>query len=56
MISQLTTTPLVTEVAKVPRVLESATYHPQEANRLLLELNRAIAAGEIDYHPFERTG
>ena len=24
----------------------------QESNRLLLELNRAIAAGEIDYRPF----
>ncbi|HLG08755.1 MAG TPA: hypothetical protein VI409_08835 [Gaiellaceae bacterium] len=27
-------------------------HDPQESNRLLLELNRAIAAGEIDYHPF----
>jgi hypothetical protein len=26
---------------------------PQESNRLLLELNRAIAAGEIDYSPFD---
>jgi len=24
-----------------------------ETNRLLLELNRAIAAGEIEYHPFD---
>lgn len=30
----------------------SAAHDPQESNRLLLELNRAIAAGEIDYHPF----
>ena len=29
----------------------SAAHDPQESNRLLLELNRAIAAGEIDYHP-----
>jgi hypothetical protein len=30
----------------------SAAHDPQESNRLLLELNRAIAAGEVDYHPF----
>jgi len=30
----------------------SAAHDPQESNRLLLELNRAIAAGEIDYRPF----
>ena len=30
----------------------SAAHDPQESNRLLLELNRAITAGEIDYHPF----
>ena len=30
----------------------SAAHDPQESNRLLLELNRASAAGEIDYHPF----
>jgi hypothetical protein len=30
----------------------SAAHDPQESNRLLLELNRAIAAGEIDYQPF----
>jgi len=29
------------------------TNDPQESNRLLLELNRAIAAGEIDYRPFD---
>jgi hypothetical protein len=32
----------------------SAAHDPQESNRLLLELNRAIAAGEVEYHPFER--
>jgi hypothetical protein len=31
----------------------SAAHDPQVSNRLLLELNRAIAAGEIDYHPFD---
>jgi hypothetical protein len=31
----------------------SAAHDPQESNRLLLELNRAIAAGEIDYRPFD---
>jgi hypothetical protein len=31
----------------------SAAHNPEESNRLLLELNRAIAAGEIEYHPFE---
>jgi hypothetical protein len=30
----------------------SAAHYPQESNRLLLELNRAIAAGEIEYRPF----
>ncbi len=30
----------------------SAAHDPQESNRLLLELNHTIAAGEIDYHPF----
>jgi hypothetical protein len=29
-------------------------HDPQESNRRLLELNRAIAAGEVDYRPFER--
>jgi hypothetical protein len=31
----------------------SAARDPQASNRLLLELNRAIAAGEIEYRPFE---
>ena len=31
----------------------SAAHDPQQSDRLLLELNRAIAAGEIDYHPFD---
>jgi hypothetical protein len=31
----------------------SASHDPQESSRLLLELNRAIAAGEIEYHPFD---
>jgi hypothetical protein len=31
----------------------SAAHDPAESNRLLLELNRAIAAGEIEYRPFE---
>jgi hypothetical protein len=31
----------------------SATHDPHESNRLLLELNRAIAAGEVPYHPFD---
>jgi hypothetical protein len=30
----------------------SAAHDPQESNRLLLELNRAIAAGEVEYSPF----
>jgi hypothetical protein len=30
----------------------SAAHDAQESNRLLLELNRAIAAGEIEYRPF----
>ena len=30
----------------------SAAHDPQESNRLLLELNRAIAAGEVEYQPF----
>ncbi len=31
----------------------SAVHDPQESNRLLLELNRAIVAGEVDYRPFD---
>jgi hypothetical protein len=31
----------------------SAAHDPNESNRLLLELNRAIAAGEVEYRPFE---
>jgi len=31
----------------------SAAHDPQESNRLLLELNRRIAAGEVEYSPFE---
>jgi hypothetical protein len=31
----------------------SAAHDPAESNRLLLELNRAIAAGEVEYHPFD---
>ena len=30
-----------------------AAHDPQQSNRLLLELNRAIAAGEIEYRPFD---
>jgi hypothetical protein len=30
----------------------SAAHDTAESNRLLLELNRAIAAGEVEYHPF----
>jgi hypothetical protein len=30
----------------------SAAHDPQDSNRRLLELNRAIAAGEIEYRPF----
>jgi hypothetical protein len=30
-----------------------AARDPQESNRFLLELNRAIGAGEIDYRPFD---
>ena len=30
----------------------SAAHDPQDSNRRLLELNRAIAAGEIEYQPF----
>ncbi len=32
----------------------SAAHNVDESNRLLLELNRAIAAGEIEYRPFGR--
>lgn len=32
----------------------SAAHDPAESNRLLLELNRAIAAGEVEYRPFDR--
>jgi hypothetical protein len=32
----------------------SAAHDPAESNRLLLELNRAIAAGEVEYDPFDR--
>ena len=31
---------------------KSVAQDPEESNRRLLELNRAIAAGEIDYKPF----
>jgi hypothetical protein len=31
----------------------SAAHDPQDSNRRLLELNRAIAAGEVEYHPFD---
>jgi len=31
----------------------SAAHDPQESNRLLLELNRRIAAGEVEYSPFD---
>lgn len=31
----------------------SAAHDATESNRLLLELNRAIAAGEVEYSPFE---
>ena len=30
----------------------SAAHDPQESNRLLLELNREIAAGHVPYDPF----
>jgi hypothetical protein len=30
----------------------SAAHDSQESNRLLLELNRAITAGEVEYDPF----
>jgi len=30
----------------------SIAHDPDETNRRLLELNRAIAAGEVDYCPF----
>jgi hypothetical protein len=30
----------------------SAAHDTAESNRLLLELNRSIAAGEVEYHPF----
>ena len=31
----------------------SAAHDPQESTRRLLELNRAIAGGEVEYHPFD---
>ncbi len=31
----------------------SVAHDPAESNRRLLELNRAIAAGEIEYRPFD---
>ncbi|MGH3000571.1 MAG: hypothetical protein ACRDNM_14835, partial [Gaiellaceae bacterium] len=30
----------------------SAAHDPAESNRLLLELNREIAAGQVPYDPF----
>ena len=30
----------------------SAAHDSRESNRLLLDLNRAIAAGEVEYSPF----
>jgi hypothetical protein len=35
---------------------KSAAHDPTESNRRLLELNRGIAAGEIDYNPFTSSG
>jgi hypothetical protein len=32
----------------------NAAHNPAESNRLLLELNRAIKAGEVVYEPFDR--
>ena len=40
-------------VAVAYRWPRSAAHDSDETNRLLLELNRAIAAGEIEYHPFD---
>ena len=31
---------------------KSVAHEPEESNRRLLELNRRIAAGEIEYDPF----
>ena len=31
---------------------KSVAHDPEESNRRLLELNRAIAAGEVEYDPF----
>ncbi|MEO5577001.1 MAG: hypothetical protein ABIR67_00110 [Gaiellaceae bacterium] len=31
----------------------SAAHDQQESNRFLLELNRAIAGGEVEYQPFD---
>ena len=31
---------------------KSVAHDPDESNRRLLELNRAIAAGEVEYDPF----
>ena len=31
---------------------KSVAHDPDESNRRLLELNRAIAAGEVEYEPF----
>ena len=31
----------------------SAAHDPQESNRRLLELNRAIAGGDVPYNPFD---
>lgn len=31
----------------------SAAHDPADSNRRLLDLNRAIAAGEVAYHPFD---
>ena len=32
---------------------KTAAHDPAESNRLLLELNRAIATGKVDYQPFD---
>ncbi|MHB1241971.1 MAG: DNA methyltransferase [Gaiellaceae bacterium] len=35
---------------------KAVAHDPAESNRRLLELNRRIAAGEVDYQPFPRSG
>ena len=53
MTSRSSTASLGEAVAAAYGWPKSAAHDPAESNRRLLELNRRIAAGEIEYAPFE---